>query len=155
MSSPLFSRDLPDVPETDFGNKKHPSQNRIVSDRLRRELSNTLHRLRGVPTLFERPAGIPQGLIPRFDRTGSAIHVSSHFVRGPDRGHDDLSHRKPSDPRKYCDHFLSFFAFIQSQKSLPTMKTFCPFLTDVSPCLIQPRIVLRLDPTAAASASMV
>jgi hypothetical protein len=35
------------------------------------------------------------------------------------------------------------------------MKTTCPFLTDVSPCLIHPRIVLRLDPTAAASASMV
>jgi hypothetical protein len=28
MSSPLFFRDFPDVPETDFGNRKHPSQNR-------------------------------------------------------------------------------------------------------------------------------
>jgi hypothetical protein len=109
----------------------------------------------GCPLDSEKPAGIPQGIIPRFDRTGSAILDSSHFVRGPDRGDDDFHHRKPSNPRKYCDHFLTFFDLIQSQKSLPTMKTTCPFLTDVSPCLIHPRIVLRLDPTAAASASMV
>ena len=91
----------------------------------------------------------------RVHRWLDLVHDLSHFVRGPDRGHDDLRCRQNGNPAEYRDHFLTFFDFIQSANSLPTMKSFWPFLLAGSPWRIQPLIVLRLDPTAPASWSRV